>query len=348
MVFRRYILAGLLFCYGLSPAYSEVKVGVIAGLTGDWAAYGMAAQRGIQMAGNSSEVEFIFEDDQFQPARSVSAFRKLHEQDRVSAIIVSDTATAMAVAPLAHRVQMPLFVWANENPIFVDKPCVIRMWGKQASEISASQELLKIPRDQNTLILHSEHPYTNDWGAALKSSLGSLASVQALPGDISDFRNIILRAKSQEVESIVLCLNPGQGGRYAAQLAQLAIKQQIFACSFLESTADLQAANGALDGAKFVTTDIKPQFVDDYVRLAGTSDHVSTAAVHYDTARALLIALKRQEVSQKNLIDEVYSLGSFSGAHRSVKLVKDAHDIYLDFPFALAEIRDKQMHIVAK
>jgi branched-chain amino acid transport system substrate-binding protein len=54
-----------------------LQIGVILPLTGPGATYGLSAKEGLQNCLTSDEIELIFEDDQCDSAKAVSAFQKL-------------------------------------------------------------------------------------------------------------------------------------------------------------------------------------------------------------------------------------------------------------------------------
>ncbi len=88
-----------------------IKIGSI--LTGEGAAWGIAAKNGIDMAVeeinadggiNGRPLKVIHEDDQSDPKKAITAFQKLTDIDKVRIIIgTSWSNTGLAVAPLADE-----------------------------------------------------------------------------------------------------------------------------------------------------------------------------------------------------------------------------------------------------
>jgi branched-chain amino acid transport system substrate-binding protein len=79
----------------------QVKVGVLAPLSGIVADYGEQVKKGVQSVGTSTKVQFIFEDDQCDPKFAVSAFKKLIDLDKVDYIIGPACGSPQqAIAPL--------------------------------------------------------------------------------------------------------------------------------------------------------------------------------------------------------------------------------------------------------
>ncbi len=69
------------------PQQGVVRVGVIAPLTGIVASYGEQVRKGVESIGTSTNVQFVFEDDQCDSKTAISAFNKLASVDRIHYII---------------------------------------------------------------------------------------------------------------------------------------------------------------------------------------------------------------------------------------------------------------------
>ncbi len=111
------VLAGVLFgCRKQDEGV--VKIGAVLVLTGPDARSGQNAKRGIDLAVNEinrvqrtrgKRMGVIFEDDQGEPQKAVSAVRKLIDVDRVSAIIGPMWSTSvLAVAPIVNKERVVL------------------------------------------------------------------------------------------------------------------------------------------------------------------------------------------------------------------------------------------------
>lgn len=77
-----------------------MKVGLIAPLSGFLADYGEEMKKGI-LSVDAGDIEIIIEDDQCEPNKAVSAFKKLSEIDKVSVIIGPGCGSPQeAIAPM--------------------------------------------------------------------------------------------------------------------------------------------------------------------------------------------------------------------------------------------------------
>ncbi len=105
------ISLAILVLYG-SPRESlaEFSIGVIAPLTGPRSDGGMYIKRAAEIAeedlarSSGIRIKFILEDSGYEPAKAVTAFKKLVEIDGVSLIVGPyGSSEVLAVAPLAER-----------------------------------------------------------------------------------------------------------------------------------------------------------------------------------------------------------------------------------------------------
>ena len=87
-------------------------------------------------------------------------------------------------------------------------------------------------------MLTSSHPYAAAWGRSLNKRLTTKSvQLEELSVDLDDYRPLLLKAKSNSIELIALCLNPGQNGLVALQVKELHYQVSLVGCNFLEGNA---------------------------------------------------------------------------------------------------------------
>jgi ABC-type branched-subunit amino acid transport system substrate-binding protein len=342
ILWRLHILSASLllhsFLFSVAEADSRLKVGVIAGFTGDWSAYGVAYRQGIELAAVDKDVNFIYEDDGFDSKKTVAAFRKLADIDKVDAVIVGDTTTALSVAPLAENAKVFVLVWGGDLPELKNK-YVLRIAPDFAVEMDFISKVIN--KDLKTLTLVSAHGYAGQWGTELKK-LSKNFDLEQFATDPSDYKPILLKSKLKHYDQIAICLNPGQNGLLISQARQLGLTQKYFGCNMLESNADLSSARGAMEGVVFESTEVTDEFTKSFHALAKTNDHLVAAALHYDAAKLLARASKEKGATIR---DRILAVPPFAGAHTKVEIKKDATGDGLSFklPYTLYEIKNGQM-----
>jgi ABC-type branched-subunit amino acid transport system substrate-binding protein len=279
---KRALLSSCIFALFCSSALAQQKVGVLAGFTGDWGSYGVAYRHGIELADVGPKATFVYEDDGFLPAKSVSAFRKLLEVDKISSALVGDTVTAQAVAPIALRQKIPLLVWAS-GAKFANNPFVLRLWTADEKDLSFIGDEIKRRGYKRLALFTSTHTYSAAWARALmKQYPGSIWEDFSTNPD--GFQSSIMKAKAGGFDAIGVCLGGGLNGRFAKQLRNLGLDTPLFGCNFIEASADIEAADGAFDGVWFTAPKLSPEFMTAYKTRFGFTDHVISAAVFHDAA----------------------------------------------------------------
>jgi len=102
----------------------KIKIGVIGPISGTFAAQGKNGFEGLQAArkvqpllNDGAAIEFLVEDDQNDPTRTIAALKKLAETDKVAAILVfSNSSSVLALEPFADRYKTPVIVILATHP----------------------------------------------------------------------------------------------------------------------------------------------------------------------------------------------------------------------------------------
>jgi branched-chain amino acid transport system substrate-binding protein len=108
-------------------AAEPIKVGYLAGLTGEFAPYGIAESNAAKMAFDEineaggilgRQLELVVYDTKSRPEDAVNAVRRMVESDKVCAIMGANTSSInLATAPLVDRAKVPQIGTATTNPL---------------------------------------------------------------------------------------------------------------------------------------------------------------------------------------------------------------------------------------
>ena len=120
---RRAILAaGAMLALAVLPARAEdpVKAGMSGPFSGGLSLLGQSVRDGVEVAFgeindqggvNGRKLQFIAEDDGYEPMRTIASARKLVEQDKVAALLaVTGTAPSAALLPFVTESKTPIVV----------------------------------------------------------------------------------------------------------------------------------------------------------------------------------------------------------------------------------------------
>lgn len=306
------------------PVSAEPRIGVIAGFSGDSAAYGAAYRSGIELAGLGTKATFIYEDDQFIPSKTITAFRKLVDFDKVTGVIVGDTVTSQAVASIAKSKKIPLLGWASADRAFVNNPYALRLWTTNEKDYGYVAQEVERRGYKKVALFTSTHTYASGWGEALHKRFPG-SSWDDFSKAPESFQSYILRVKRDGYDAVGLCLSPGLNGLFTKQMRNLNVDLPRFACDFVEATSDIQAAAGTMDGLWFTAPRVSQAFIDRYKSAFKMTDHVVSAALFHDAA----------------LLATGFSAPQF--AIEDLKVVDESGDRHLAFPFAVFEFKGAEI-----
>ena len=331
----------LVFLVSFAHAEEPLTIGFIGGLTGPGKSYGEAAKNGFEMGLDKvgrDGIRVMYEDDQFTPAKTVSAFKKLTEIDKVDVVIVLASSPSKSIAPLAEKKGIPLIAWASDVEVAKGRNFVFRSWvsgDDEGAKLAAEVERRQYP---STAFLVS----TSDYGRSVQSGFSSHAKMKPVlneeySGDEMDFKPFLLKLRQKNVHHLGVCLNPGQSGTLAKQAKDLNFALTLFGCETLEDKAELALSQGALLGAWFVTAAISESFHSAYLKRFGNDDVVSGAAIHYDLA-ILLKELALRHLPKSELRQALQQSAVKDGAAGSYQVRSKEKDQFFDIHLVLKEI----------
>jgi branched-chain amino acid transport system substrate-binding protein len=123
-----FIVLGLLFSPGLSPAAEDVKIGVILPLTGPTAQYGMAGKTGVDFATEEinaeggikslggAKIKVVFGDSQGKPDVATTVTEQLIHKDNVAIITgTQQSGSTLPTTAVAERYKVPYLVLTAVN-----------------------------------------------------------------------------------------------------------------------------------------------------------------------------------------------------------------------------------------
>lgn len=319
-----------------------LKVGVIAPLSGAAAVYGNAIKNGLDFYVHEHGpgfVKYIYEDDQFVTSKTVAAYHKLVEVDKVDVLIsIASTQTA-AIAPLAEKRGIPLIGWASDDRISKGRRWIVRSGMSGFAEgKKAAEEALKKGYQRSGVIIS-----TNDYSDSVRRGFLAkfpkervLVNEEFLPEE-RDYRAFIAKLKSLKLDSLYFCINAGSQAIFAKQVKQITASIKLCGCENLHDLNEVKNSDAALIGAWFVTAPVSDAFRKKYVEYYHNDDLISGAAIHYDIAEVLedFAATGRKTTE---LIPYFISLGERNGAIGKYRMVKENDDQFFEMELIAKEI----------
>lgn len=206
---------------GCNSKSSAIKIGSIGPLSGNYAVYGGDCKNGVELAINEINaaggvngqlIELLAEDDEGQPEKSVSAYKKLVTKDGAKIIVGSLTSgCAIAITPLAQAQKIVQVAPAATAPALTDAgnyifracyddPFQGTVGGKFAAENLGAKNaaiLYDIGNDYSVGL-------TENFRAAFEKAGGSIVSLESYSTGDKDFNAQLTKIKNANPDVVYL------------------------------------------------------------------------------------------------------------------------------------------------
>lgn len=203
---------------------TALRIGVISVLSGEFAYIGDSWVKGIELAHKeylqanpSRAVSLHIEDDGFQSARGIAAFRKITAANKIDALLNLSTPTISAIGPLLVNAPLPVIQWAEAT----ESPRRDSVFQIQPSFVLTDQELgthLKNLELENPLIVHSDALVNFRVAEAIWSHSQKEMTKYVIPSTETDLKTHLLRIMQSKPSHLVLALDPNQSALFLREL----------------------------------------------------------------------------------------------------------------------------------
>ncbi len=242
----------------------SLKIGLIAGLSGEYSFIGENHVKGVSLARKvylsenpGAQIELIIEDDQFDSKRGVSAYKKLAEIDKVDALINMTSPTINAIYNSVAQTNIPVIQSGEQGQDPVDDNVFQMLPGN----IELERELggyVKNLNLSNVVLVYSNEPTWIRFAEAFKGGYGDEMKSFKLDSQEKDFRTIATKITQTNPSAIVFLGVAEQGAILIKELFKLVQEKPrfIFDASFQAGFSDYQRILGdlsVLDGSIVMT-----------------------------------------------------------------------------------------------
>ncbi|MFQ5576458.1 MAG: ABC transporter substrate-binding protein [Anaerolineae bacterium] len=333
------ILGSLVACGGKQAAPAEIKVGVIAPITGSIPAVGQstinAAQLavnavnqagGVQVGDQKMKVTLVIADNKDQAEAAVSAARKLINQDNVAAIIGPQASrNAIPAAAIAESAHVPLISpWSTNPDTTAGKEYVFRIAyiDPFQGRVLARFSIEELGITQAAVLFDEASAYNKGiaeiYRQVFEEAGGQVVAFETYTTGQEDFSSQLAAVKDSGAGLLFL---PNYYNEVPLQVKQA--KDMGLELAFLgsDSWGGLQPEDlPALDGQYFSThyaadiqSDVARGFIQNYQQTYGeTPDDV--AALTFDAFSMLFQAIVGQgKADPESIRNGLRSIGRFEG-----------------------------------
>jgi len=340
------IIAAIAIYFTQKPKEPEtIKIGAILPLTGEVSIFGNWLKEGIEFAlaeQNLPNIKIIYEDNQGQVTKAVSAFRKLSTVDKVKAIITAQTSIANALLPLANSERiLTIFTFADLPQ--GDKTYILNYHFPVQDEVSILAKFTYTELGKKGAII-----MVNDEFGRLSSELfmrefkGDIVFKEEIPLSQRDFRTLLLLLKNKNPEFIFLITYAEQLVALVKAIKEAKIEAPIVSPNIL--TVYLPLVEKYLQKAYFTTilseakrseSKLYENFINNYKVKTGNEPNLVIMEA-YEATKILLKALVNNPRDPSKFFDNLKVVESVFG-NVTIDNNRQAH-----FPLAIVEFKKGQ------
>ncbi len=337
-------LVAALCTVSMSAVAGSVKVGMITTLSGGGSGLGIDVRDGFMLAiKDSTDIELIVEDDQRKPDVAVQLADKMIQSEKVdvlTGIIFSNL--AMAVIPAAVN-QGKFYLSPNAGPsALAGKGCHANYFNVAWQNDNLHEAAGGYANEEgfnNSFILAPNYPAGKDALTGYKRFYkGELSGELYTKLGQTDYAKEIAQIRASDADSVFFFLPGGMGISFMKQWAQAEIDTPVLGPAFSFDQGILGAVGEAALGVKNTSQWSKDldnaaniKFVADFQEAYGRLPSLY-ASQGYDTAKLLLSAMSKAEVSDADAFRRALEAADFDSTRGSFAFDQSHHpiqDIYV-------------------
>lgn len=296
----------------------NIKIGIIASLTGPLAEYGEAFKNGITLAQEknpNSKLTFVFEDSSEDPKKAISAFYKLRDQDNVSLIFNWGAASSQAIAPLVNDSNIVFLSNSSEPEVTKPSKYIVRTAYRAEDYASTMWNDFRTKGYKNIGVVKLDIVFFNELLQNLEKQAQTDEKVTLVDNYLSfgdrDFKTSILKIKNSKtkIDALGVFLVQGQVSQFYNQANTYGLSIPTFGTDVFESQSELTNAGKLMNGATYALNDFSNEFKNDYKKRFGNVGQISYAANSYDIVSFLMskVDFKNKDTIMSSLKADDYS-----------------------------------------
>lgn len=320
-----------------SPNEAEketIKIGAILPLTGPASEYGIATQKGLDLAIkeinsrdgiNGHKIQLVYEDDKCEPQVGITALNKLTLVDNVNIIIGSVcSSVTLALAPSIQEKNLLLISSGASNPRISSYSNIFRTWPSDALQ---GKYLAKVVKEKINLNKVAIIYINNDYGVGLKDAFkeeflkqdGNIIAEEAISEGAMDVKAQLTKIKNLSPDGVFLASFAKEMGVILKQSNELSFISQFLGGEGTKDESVLEIGGQGAEGLigtipAFSDSNIRSSFLNSFKNEYGVEPGI-TADSAYDIPSALKYSIEKcQENQDINCIKNELSSVQFEGA----------------------------------
>lgn len=204
-----------------SQTNEVVKVGVILPLSGQYAVIGESVKNAMLMSLNDLEnknIELIFENDEFDSKKALSAYNKLQTVDNVDIIVGLSNPSLEVMKPIINKTDELMFTVGNEASIENDNVFEIIPWATElfkvlGTTISGKYEKVAIVYASDSQLFAANKEQ-------MLKGLGDQKYIEVPVASNSDTRTEVAKMVQEGVDSYTVFLTTDQASKFMNEVTK--------------------------------------------------------------------------------------------------------------------------------
>ena len=318
-------LAAILFA-GCSKEVKEVKIGIIAPISGEAATFGESTVNGAKLyfdqineAGGIEgvgKIVYYAEDDKGDPTEGANAYSKVIDQNKVSVIVGTVMSkVSLAGAPIAQNKSIPMVSPTSTNPAvtlvgdYIFRACFIDPFQGFVAAKFATGDLGK---KTAAVLYDSGNDYTKGLAEVFRVEFGkmggTITAYESYAAGTSDFNAQLVKIKGGSPEVLFLPNYYNDSGLIMKQAREMGINSVFIGSDGWDSPDLFKIGGAAVEGGFFVNHFSKDssvpaakKFVADY-KAKFNKDPDALGALAYEGAMIVVDAIKRAKSTDPKAI----------------------------------------------
>jgi ABC-type branched-subunit amino acid transport system substrate-binding protein len=246
-------------------AEDPVKVGMSGPFSGGLSLLGQSVRDGVEVAFgeindaggvNGRKLEFIAEDDGYEPMRTIASAKKLVEQDKVVALLaVTGTAPSAALLPFVTESKTPMlfpYAFAHVMTTPLKRDVFTTLPEVRVQMMVLGNYILKDLKQTKVAAIYQNDDFGQDAVAGLDERFGAAkVPLVKLPFDrgTTNFSGVVAQAKAAGVEHVVFLGIPKDAALVMREANNLGWKPQFSGHNALGDPQTFQLAGPLAEGA---------------------------------------------------------------------------------------------------
>lgn len=330
-----------------SLAEETIKLGGIGVLTGPYATYGLAVQKGVDLyieqlnaAGgiDGKKVEVLWEDSQGNPAVGQQAYYKLVETDGVTAIIGAVlTDVTKAVADAANDDGIPMITAsATAYEVTTGRPSVFRTCFLDPFQATMIARYIAEEGVKNIAILYDNGDeystgLVNTFTAECDKLGVKIAATESAGTDDVDFKAQLTNIKNAAPEAVFLPYYGAPAALILTQANELGLSAKFFGADGISNVVDSISDKSLLVNmiytdhfASDAKSDMAVNYLSSFEAKYGEKPSLAFSATAYDAALVMCQAIKTAGSLDKEAIVQAIKTSAVDGV--TGKITFDDHN----------------------